>query len=149
MDKQLAYHIRYGLLLASALVLLIVSVGGPLHAATMPTDHHGQMVGCPLMLGKATLCPMNLGAHLALWRTMFIAVLPLVLGGAAVILWLWLDGLRNPPGREGLLFRVRKRSVFHHRGYVMEELTAQALHFVRRALATGVLHPKIYLVLAR
>jgi hypothetical protein len=144
MHQPWFFHCRQGLLVFGTLALLTVSVAGPMHVAVMPMDEHSQQIGCPLMLDQAALCPMNFTAHLALWRSGFIAVLPVVMAGLVVVLAGWLIGGRLAFLRAALVFHLKKRFILQFRSHTRATLSAPALQPIRWALATGVLHPKIF-----
>lgn len=84
-----SHHI--GILVASAVVLLLVSLFGPLlllNTETVHTIHENKVaVYCPLMTNALSPCAMNALQHLAVWKALFTTLLTeiVVLLGVALM----------------------------------------------------------------
>lgn len=126
-----------------AAAFLTVAVGTPWYYSHLMRSHTGHssqgMVGCPLVMGKTTFCPMNLADHLSLWRSSFTAPLPLSLYAAAVVLALWWNRWNRRRWRERWrLAAVRWRPYWQK----LSRLPMLA-EYLRQAFAAGILHPKV------
>jgi len=127
------------LVFSLVLVVLLVSTLGIWHPTGMSAS--GDMRGCPLMAGAATLCAMDALAHLALWQRMFTAVRSgtvlaglLLAGGALLVAW----------SRHLFALRPHDLGRTTFRSYEERSLLAAPLDPLKEAFSRGILHPKIY-----
>lgn len=130
----------------SVAAILLLAIGTPWFVGQMAAQHgeHG-MAGCPLMMGKASICPMQLADHIALWRNLFATALPQITGQLLLIivvsgLPVWLALLQ----RAWLLERVKRNAVSIWLQYLRQHPRANPYGTILWAFARGILHPKIY-----
>lgn len=118
----------------------VASMLGMWHVPGLGMGRDGEMRGCPLMVGMATLCTMNTFEHLAVWQRMFTAI-PSTLGPLLLFLSMWVFlAVRfwrvlhppNDPLRVSHRLRERLRLLF---------VPPDSL---KEAFSRGILHPKIY-----
>ncbi len=129
------------LLVAAA--VFTVTVGGPWYPLHLPMgEHGGTTVGCPLA-GTVTLCPVNVVAHLTMWRGVMTAVVPAVVGSLLAVVLLVAAGWLIEQWR-WLIVHVRKRRAWKGRWYQRQHPLRVVGNHLRQAFADGILHPKIY-----
>ena len=124
------------MVVGAALALVLVSVGANL---TMRMDEQG-MSGCPFApQHESSFCPMNVDAHLVVWRGIFASTLlwlTLLLVSLtmfiAIVAWYFEPMVaESPPSRRFLLY---ERLVRDTKWY----------SYLVRAYAGGVLNPRVY-----
>ena len=136
MDNAIRIHTTLNLFLLA--IFIVVGTLGI--SITMAQDHTGAMVGCPLMQGYATMCPMGILEHLQQWRTLFTATNP-----NTTLLGLMLL----------ISFAMWARRLIKTRQLVYERVIQFALHQFQLpqlklhnhlvlAFSQGILNPKIY-----
>ena len=117
-------------------VLLVSAFGVGSSNLLMGHDDMG-MIGCPLLGHDATVCPMTPLAHINSWQTMFAAI---PAQNVALLLLMLL----------ALFFFLRLdqyRWLLHpspHPVYVSYDPEAVTHDSLRRFIARGLLHPKIF-----
>jgi len=121
--------------LVIVLPILLVSIFGAWHAMTMD----GQMSGCPLMTYADSLCGMDPVEHLVLWQRLFTATPHRAFHLLAAIFVLGAILFQHT---NAYVFTLRNRARYQlHRRLA---LAFTPLDPLKRALAQGILHPKIY-----
>ncbi|GEM_PF-6319740 len=104
----------------------------------MSMDSGAGMVGCPFTMGSMSLCQMDVFSHLTQFRTTFsvphgfassalIAALLVVVSTLGYLLW----RILSPPGWYAW------HKYIHHRQFAV-------FRYLTEALASGILHPKLY-----
>lgn len=120
----------------AALALLFVSVGANL---TMRMDEQG-MSGCPFSAQhQSSFCPMNVDAHLGVWREIFAStplwvtmVLISLTMFIAFVMWFFLPMAAESPPLSRLLFYEHSIKDIKWYSYLV------------RAYSRGVLNPRVY-----
>lgn len=121
--------------LTIALFVTIAVFG--LHNA-MAIDSRGNMSPCPLMANVASLCKMNIMAHLSGWQSLLAAATPattlLLLSAIAFLLFSFsLKNLQEDPSAKTEFSSIKHRN-----------LDALVFNPLRLAFRRGILNPKIY-----
>mgnify|MGYP001620153127 CR=1 FL=1 len=138
-------YLRPALIAGSAVAVFLFAVAMPWYVGRMASEHTGHgMVGCPLVMGQAAICPMNLVDHLALGRYLLAAVPPPAVAAfllAAIVLLPWWLVWRQ---RDWLKEFVKRRFAVYRWRAVRLLPRMRSTGTLEWALARGILHPKIY-----
>ena len=123
------------------LVFVIASTFGMWHVSGIGMSENGEMGGCPLMVGMATLCNMNAGEHFAAWQRLFTAI-PSTAGSLLASLFIiW------------IFFSTRSRRILRslydpahlsQQSHAQSRLIVVPLDPLKEAFSRGILHQKIY-----
>ena len=120
---------------ALSMLLLFVAVSILGLGMSMMTDGQGHMANCPLMVGTASLCSMNIFEHLSRWQSIFTTLVP-----TSLTLLLALSALSLIILRTG----ASSRFLFNNKRFILHQIIAGSFNPLRLALSRGILHPKIY-----
>lgn len=123
-----------------AVIVAVVLVFGVLHFA-FEKQQNGNVTNCPFDVSHATLCKMTLTDHMRNWQNTFL-VIPVngILGLIAAVLALLALGSSANQFR----FIYRKLPVYSYIRSSRNERTTPAEHFLKHALARGILNPKTF-----
>ncbi len=127
---------------AAAILLLFVGVSVLGVGMSMMTDAQGHMSNCPFMNGLGSICQMNIFDHLSHWQSLFIALSPtnssvspiLLLTVIFIAFAFWPQSNRENKSQFAILFH--------------QQTTPSFFDPLRAAFARGVLHSKIYDIVA-
>ena len=130
-------EVRKTLITLSLMIFLLVGATGMAYSGTMMDHGMETMLGCPLMSHSAAICNMSPLEHLTQWQNMFAAI---PAQSVALLLLMLL----------ALFFFLRLdqyRWLLHpspHPVYVSYDPEAVTHDSLRRFIARGLLHPKIF-----
>lgn len=120
--------------LCFVVAFLLVMTLGIFSGMEMGMD--GEMIGCPLMSDVAVICTMNVMEHLHMWNSMTTSVIPEMAQFMVFVI---------------LAFFVYRFPVLTSSGAHPPWSTTRIgilFHYLKQALSSGILHPKIFPVLA-
>lgn len=105
------------------------------------TADNGDMTGCPLMEGLASMCQMGVLEHIGYWQQLFTAK---VNDANTLILWLLSILLLFAVYQLGI--RNRGRVPFDSSFYLYNKSNPQVrlFNYLNLLFSRGILHPKIY-----
>lgn len=119
------------------LSVLLISIFGP--AVIMGLTQGGEMTGCPLVGGIASMCQMSVIEHISYWQQLFTATSSNTITTLAFLLFLFLLGTN-------LALSQNKRISWKlfYKFYNRNNPQALLFNYLILVFSTGILHPKVY-----
>jgi hypothetical protein len=124
---------RFSLVLLTTIFLIVMTLG-VLFGMGMAED--GQMVGCPMMGDADVVCSMDVTAHLQMWGHITVSIIQKLAPLLLLSTLIFFVCLNTSITVAGLLhwFKIRRTNI-----------PIWLLHDpLKKALSSGILHPKIF-----
>lgn len=107
-------------------------------SASMATDDHGDMNGCPF-INAASICKMSPFEHIAKWQSLLIAVAPNAISLLALLALSFLSRISPAPASEKAHFYESERV-----DYKLRDIISHFSNRLNLAFSRGILHSRIY-----